>query len=295
MSSIHNGDDADVFERWSAVLADVYIAWRTTNVQFAAGPAEGSPASRDDVVLAGLCRECDKPEGTGAGLDAVQMIDAAAQHVLGLRVLVDSRTVALTVWPVARAIAEHVAHAAWLLEPGIAPEARMARRWMARLAGAHRYRWMMAARKATRAQQRGAKETREAIRQQLLLRFPGADTEWDDPAENPGWTIAGETYPTLGKQSRLIENLGVESLAGVYDVLSLFAHPNPITLAMLVERNSVGDHVEFTYRVDTDQWVSVVRGASRLLYAAAHAACGYFALDAGHLEAWYDRCESGEQ
>jgi hypothetical protein len=78
---------------------------------------------------------------------------------------------------------------------GIRPEARMARRWMAQLAGAHRNRWMAGARNATRAQQHEAKECRHTVRSQLLQRFPDADTEWTDPSEHPlpPWEIAGET------------------------------------------------------------------------------------------------------
>ena len=111
----------------------------------------------------------------------------------------------------------------------------------------------------------------------------------------PPWTIAGETYPTLGRQLRLIEKLGVENLAGVYDTLSLNAPPNPVTLTMLVDRIDNDGNVAVTYRVDPEQWNSIVRGACMLLYAAAHDACGYFALDTGHLEAWYDRFESARQ
>lgn len=282
---------------WSAVLADLYVTWNATNVQFAGVPSEGSPARRDDALLARARTEWGHHEGTGAGLDAVQMVDAAAQYVLGLKSLADNRTPVLTPWSVARALAEHVAHAAWLLEPGIRPEARMARRWMARLAGAHRYRWMAGARNATKVQERDAKKCRETIREQLLQRFPGADTKWTDPAQDPlpPWTIAGETYPTLSRQLRLIEKHGVENLAGVYDTLSFHAHPNPVRLTKLVDRIDNDGNVAVTYRVDPEQWNSIVRLASMLLYAAARAACGYFALDAGHLEAWYDRFESARQ
>jgi len=253
----------------------------------------GSPASRDDALLARARAEWRHHEGTGAGLDAVQMVDAAAQYVLGLKSFADSRTPVLAPWPVARAVAEHIAHAAWLLEPGIRPEARMARRWMARLAGAYRYRWVAAARKTTKAQERDAKKCRDTIRGELIQRFPDADTEWTDPAQDPlpPWTIGDETYPTIGRQCRLIEKLGVENLAGVYDTLSLNAHPNPVTLTMQVDRINNGGDVTVTYRVDPERWNSAVRGAGVLLYAGARAACGYFALDASHLDAWYNRIE----
>jgi hypothetical protein len=55
--------------------------------------------------------------------------------------------------------------------------------------------------------------------------------------------------------------IGVESLAGVYDTLSLIAHPYPVTLTMLVEKNAVDDHVEVTYRVEAEQWTSIVKRA----------------------------------
>ena len=290
VSSIDNNDGVDSFEAWSDLLGGLYIAWKATNVQFAGLPSEGSPACRDDIQLANTRPEWSHHEGTGAGIDAVQMIDAAAHYVLGLKSFADNRTVVLAPWPVVRAVAEHVAHAAWLLEPGIRPEARMARRWMARLAGAHRYRWMVGARNATKAQTREAKQCRERIRGELLQRFPGADTRWTDPSQHPlpPWAIAGETYPSIGLQCRLMEKLGVATAAGVYDTLSLNSHPNPVILTMLVDRVENSDGVAVTYRVDPQQWNSAVRGASTLLYASAHAACGYFALDPRHLDAWYD-------
>ena len=293
VSSMHDPDDEYLFARWSVVLADLYAAWNATNVQFAEVPSKGSSASRDDALLAPARTEWGEYEGTGAGLDAVQMVDAAAQYVLALKSFADNRTPDLAPWPVVRAVAEHVAHAAWLLEPGIRPEARMARRWMAQLAGAHRYRWMAGARNATRAQQREAKECRHAIRSQLLQRFPDADTEWTDPSEYPlpPWKIAGEKYPTFGRQCRLIEKLGVESVAGLYDTLSFNAHPNPVALTMQIDRSDNRDSVTVTYRVSPVQWNSAVRSASMLLYVAACAACGYFALDTRHMDAWYDSLE----
>jgi hypothetical protein len=48
----------------------------------------------------------------------------------------------------------------------------------------------------------------------------------------PPWIVGGEIYPTIGRQCRLIETLGVKSLAGVYDTLSLNAHLNPVTLTI---------------------------------------------------------------
>lgn len=288
MSDGEDSDAADVVERWSAAIGELYLAWVAVNPQFVDPPAAGTPAWRDDVAIAQLRPELTKPEGTGAGIDAAQMIDAAAQHLLALKVLLDNKTLVLAPWPLARAAAEHVAHAAWLLEPGITAEARIARRWMARLAAAYRYRWMVAARKATRAEQTKAKNNREAIRAHLVQRFPDAITEWTSPSEEPlpPWTIAGEQYPTLGKQSKLIEKFGVNGVAGLYDTLSLVSHPNPMTLTMHVVRNDAGGRV--AYRVDAAQWISIIRGACMLTCAAAYAIGGYFGADTSRLDAWFD-------
>jgi hypothetical protein len=282
---------------WSTLLADLYAAWNVTNVQFAEAPSEGSPASRDDALLARTRVEWSRYEGSGAGIDAIQMIDAAAQYVLGLKSFADNRIQVLAPWPVVRAVAEHVAHAAWLLEPGIRPEARMSRRWMARLAGAHRYRWMAAARDATKCQIREAKKCRETIRGELLRRFPGVDTKWTHPGRDPvpPWTIAGEKYPSIGHQFRLMEKLGVANTAGVYDTLSLNCHPNAMVLTMLVDRIHKGDGVVATYRIDPQQWNSAVRSASTMLYTGGRAACDYFARDSRHLDAWYDKFDAATQ
>ncbi|MFX0573742.1 hypothetical protein [Nocardia nepalensis] len=283
-------DTADLFELWSAELGGLYVAWNLTNVQFGAGASAGSPASRDDAALEARSPEPHKPEGTGAGVDAVQMIDAAAQHAKGLKALVDSRAMSLAPWPIARAIVEHVAHAVWLLEPGITPEARMARRWMARVAAAHRLRWMASARRAPSAQVRDAKKLRESLRNELLQRFPGAEIEWNDPAENPlpPWNIAGEKYPTFGQQTRLLTKFGAHNVAGLYDALSLSSHPNIIALTTAIESTREGNHVRLSYRTDTEAWGSIIRLASSVVYVAACAVCGYFDGQDNHLTDWYD-------
>ncbi|MFV8054622.1 hypothetical protein [Mycobacterium sp. 48b] len=293
MASTQCADDHYNFTWWSVTLANLYSAWNATNAQFTHVPLRDSPASRDDEVLAQAGVRCTKYEGTGAGLDAVQMIDAAAQYTLALKSLADNRTPILAPWPIARAIAEHVAYAAWLLEPGISADARMARRWMARLAAAHRYRWMVSARNASRPEQREAKKVRDQIRRDLLQRFPDAETEWDDPTEHPHppWTIAGEVFPTLGHQCRLIEKLGVDSLSGVYDVLSFLAHPNSLALTMQIDRQDNGDHTTVTYRANPEHWNSAMRLASMLLYVVGSTACSYYAVETQLLDEWYDSFE----
>ena len=290
MPSAEGLDNPRALEILSTTLGGLYVAWNATNTQFATVPSDGCPASRDDGWLAAADPRWARHEGTGAGLDAVQVIDAAAQHVLGLTSYAQNRMRAVIVWPVVRAVNEHIAHAAWLLEPGITPQARMARRWMARLAAAHRYRWAAGARKVTSRQLRDAKKCREAIRGEFLDRFPGADTQWTDPAREPvpSWTIEGERYPNLSQQNRLIEKLGVKNYAGLYDALSLYAHPNSVTLTMQIDRNDTGGSVQVTYPLNLEQWDSAVRAVTTLLGAGAYAACNYFALDTAHLDAWCD-------
>lgn len=278
------------FGRWSEALGELYLAWSRTNVQFASAPSIGSPAIRDDEVLALLAAGELRRDGTGTGLDAVQMIDAAAQHILALRSLADCQTPNLAPFPVVRAVTEHVAHAVWLLEPGIGAEARMARRWMARLAGAHRYRWMASARRATAAEQREARRVRTKIRDELLLRFPNADIAWNDPsaAPLPPWNIAGETYPTFSRQCSLLEGQGLGRLHGVYDTLSFLTHPNPVALTMQSDRLDNGTFTRVTYRANPGQWTSAINLASVLFYVACVAACEYFLVGSPHMDAWRD-------
>ncbi|WP_280248007.1 hypothetical protein [Nocardia abscessus] len=266
-------DDATVaaFEQWSVELGELYVAWTRTNRQFAHGPKPNSPAAQEDAVLAAAFPKLTLPEGSGAGFDAVQMIDAAAQHMLGLKALVDSRTMALAPWPAARAVAEHIAHAAWLLEPRITPEARMARRWMARLAAAHRMRWVA----KTSAQTKAARKTREQFRADLLTRFPDVDTTWDNPANEPEWEIGGESYAGLGRTFKAFAAHEVTGTTDLYGTLSLFSHPNIVAVSSLSERTDQGDHIVIGYRVDTDAWGSLVHSATSLVCIAAQAACNY--------------------
>uniref|UniRef100_UPI000593C7E9 hypothetical protein n=1 Tax=Nocardia vinacea TaxID=96468 RepID=UPI000593C7E9 len=133
-------------------------------------------------------------------------------------------------------------------------------------------------------------EIREGLREQLLQRFPGANIEWNDPGAHPlpPWIIAGEKYPTIGQQTRVLTKFGLNNIAGVYDTLSLSSHPNILTLTMAVDRTPVGDHVELTYRTDTEAWGSIVKLGSTLVHVAALAACGYLGGQQDHLTKWYN-------
>lgn len=269
------GETAAAFEQWSLELGELYDAWNMTNRQFAGGAQPNSRAAQDDALLASTFPDLAMPEGTGAGIDAVQTIDAAAQHLRGLKALVDSQTMALAPWPVARAVGEHLAHAAWLLEPGITPQARMARRWMARLAAAHRMRWVLSERKASSASQRDAKKIREDFRRELEQRFPGADTKWDSPATEPSWEVGGEPYPGLGKLFKAFSALEATGVTGYYSTLSLYSHPNIVAITSLSESIDRDGHRVVRYRVDTDDWGALVRSATSLTYITARAACDY--------------------
>ncbi|MGW6335028.1 hypothetical protein [Nocardia rhamnosiphila] len=284
-----DSDHADRLKRWSRELHELYTAWTLTNVQFAQGARPGSPAAHDDAELATRFPDLPKPEGSSTGIAAVQMIDAAAQHMHALKALMDTRTVALTPWPIARAIAEHVAHAGWLLEPDIAPEARMARLWMARLAGAQRARWLAQARKLPNAKVKEFKKVRDNVRQQVLQRFPDTELDWSDPANPPPWVIAGETFPGLGQQVRALSAHGVDNVAGLYDTLSLFSHPNLMALSAQSVSTNLGSHVVVRYRADVDDLESLVTGASSLVYLAAQAACDYLGCASDEiLTSWFD-------
>jgi hypothetical protein len=284
------------FELWSGLLDDLCVAWQATNAQFSFRVPADSPARREDVALARLRPERNRDEGSGAGLDAIQVIDAASKYVAGLKSLVDSRTLVLAPLPLTRAVVEHVAHAAWLLEPGIAPDARMARRWMARLAAAYRYRWLANSRKAGKTQVSEARRARESIRDELLQRFPDAKTDWDlDKDPVPPWTVADQKYLGLGQQCRLLvktlEKLGFGNVEGLYETLSFVAHPSPIALSAFVEKHETEGQVQFLYRTEPEQLIRPVRSASMLLYGSARLACRYFALDATPLSTWLNRFE----
>ncbi|WP_306358655.1 MULTISPECIES: hypothetical protein [unclassified Nocardia] len=272
---VFEGETAAAFAQWSLELGELYDAWNTTNRRFAGGAQPNSPAAQDDAVLAAAFPDLSRPEGTGAGFDAVQMIDAAAQHLLGLKALVDSQTMVLAPWPVARAVGEHLAHAAWLLEPEITPQARMARRWMARVAAAHRMRLVLSERKASNARQKEAKNVREGFRKELERRFPGADITWDGLAAEPSWNVGGESYPGLGKLFKAFSTLQTTGVTGYYSTLSLYSHPNIVAVSSLSESVDQGDHRFIRYRVDTDDWGELVRSATSLTYITARAACDY--------------------
>jgi hypothetical protein len=131
-------------------------------------------------------------------MDAVGLIDAAARHVSGLRSLVADHNLVLTPWPLARAVVEHIAHAGWLLDPEITAEQRVARRWMAKLANAYRYRWFASAVHAANTDVKAIKRGRDQVRAELARRFrtptstgPSSRTRTGRPGWSPGSATRG--------------------------------------------------------------------------------------------------------
>ncbi len=258
-------------------------------------PEADCPARREDAYLAARHPGWQPDEAFRAGLDAAGLIDAAARHVSGLRSLVIDNNLALTLWPVTRAVVEHIAHAGWLLDPEVTPEQRVARRWMAVLANACRYRWFLSAVGASKAEVKTAKLARERVRGELLDRFPGTNLDWsieDDP-NGPPWVVADQSYPGLGKSIRRFgQYAGLHNVAGLYELLSLHTHPN--LHAGLVSSVQVVQHdtfIHFSYVGDVEQTIQLVRLASMYLYRAGAAMCGFFQLDPTELEAWADTAE----
>jgi hypothetical protein len=191
---------------------------------------------------------------------------------------------------------EHVAHAGWLLDPEVSPEQRVARRWMAVLADAYRERWFLSAVHASKAAIKSAKSTRERVRDEVSRRFPGSDLAWsiEDAPTGPPWVVAGQTFPGLGQRVRRFgEYAGLDDLPGLYDLLSLHAHPNlHAALARSVQVVQHDSFTQFRFVGDVELTVRLLHVASVYLYRAGMVLCSYFHLDPTSLDAWADALEA---
>lgn len=274
----------------SRLLEQLGRAWRATAIQLREMPPDGSPARREDALLATAHPQWGAHEATNAGLDAIAHVDAAARHLTGVKSLVDTRNLILTPWPAARAVVESVAHAGWLLDPDVSADERVARRWMGRLSDAYRLHRYAKASGHPKSATTKSRKARESVVAELTRRFPGADTEWDLGGEpRPPWTVVGQTFPSLGLSSRrFAEFAGVRGVPGLYDLLSLMAHPNLAVLGSVLQREERDGGVEFTYRVEADEVERLPRLAALFLYRAGMVVSSYFGLDDQALESWAD-------
>lgn len=281
-------EESRPLDPWVERLTELVVAWTATGAQLRAIP-DVCQARKEDMWLRVNHSEWGDHEATNAGMDAVALLAASAAHISGLQCLVASENVVLAPWPLVRAVVEHVSVAGWLLDPAADADQRVARRWMNRLAGAYRGRWLAAARGLSRPQIRNAKRAREEVRAELIRRFPDANTDWsvDEHPISPPWTVAGQTYPGLSRAAkRFAEYAGLPGAPGLYDLLSLFAHPNFITLGGMARTVPRDGWTEYRYEVDPEEVALLLRVASGFLYRGGMVVCSYFGLDATPLETW---------
>ena len=215
-SALSSGQSAELHQ-WCEVLTGIGAAWSATAGQLQAMPTPDCPARREDTLLATTHPGWHPHEAFHAGLDAVGLIDAAARHVSGLRSLAAGLNLVLTPWPLTQAVVEHIAHAGRLLDPEITPEQCVARRWMAKLANAYRYRWFASAVRAARTDVKAIKRGRDQIRAELARRFP--DTILTGPLSGtrmgrPGWSL-GSAAPGWPRPPAGSPNTAVSTVSPV--------------------------------------------------------------------------------
>ncbi|WP_447002498.1 hypothetical protein ACRAKI_22580 [Saccharothrix isguenensis] len=281
--------------QWHDRLTRLEAAWAQTAAQLRVVPPVTCPARREDALLALAHPDWLPNEAFQAGLDAIGLVDAAARHLSGLRTLLTECNLILTTWPPARAVVEHVAHAGWLLDPEITAEQRVARRWMAKLVDAHRHRRLTTALKAPNGRRQAARRNRDQIRDEVARRFPGINLDWDtgQHPHSPPWEIAGQRYPGLGEATRrFIDYDGMSGAHGLYDLLSLMAHPNRTAIASVLAPVERDGYIEYGYRLDHKEAVWPVDLAATFLYRAGMVVCSFFQLDDTALEASADSLPS---
>lgn len=176
-----SSDLAEALNEWSQILVECWSAWRAVGRQMGVALSPMSPVGVEDATLASIRPSWGPHEAWQCLFQAAQLMDGASQYLLGLKALVDGRQLVLPPWPVVRAEIEHLARGAWILDPNVGPEARVARCWMERLHGAHRRRWVLDATRAPGSEIRSARRLREETRAELQRRF--------EDAELPSWTM----------------------------------------------------------------------------------------------------------
>jgi len=285
-------EQAAELDRWCDLLDRLCLAWTSTAGHLRTLPPSTSAAFREDALVATHRPGWETNDASNTGRDAAALVDAAACHLRGLRSLTRDRAVVLTLWPLARHVAEYAAQAGWLLDPEITVEQRVARRWLMKLTNVHRYRQTVASINASTPTVKIARNLRAQAEHDLLRRFPDAgDLNWklENHPQGPPWTLAGQHVPGLGQMVRgFIKIHGFQQGHGMYDMLSLQSHPNlDVVVASLLEPVQHEGFVQVGYRVDIPQTTRVLRVAALMFYRAAMAVVSYFALDPAELNAWY--------
>jgi hypothetical protein len=148
----------------------------------------------------------------------------------------------------------------------------------------------MSASRAGNVQVRAARRHREQIREEVIKRFPEARLPaWDSPELAPDWEVAGETYPSLAKACRrFVEFARLGPAHGLYDVLSLIAHPSPQELGTVTQTFVVNGRLEDRFAISQESVLHLLGMAAVTLYRGGWVICSYFGLNGDALEVWAD-------
>lgn len=276
---------ADEMDRWIDLLHGLWSAWASVGRQGRLGAIPGSPVALKDA------RAADEQPHWGPGLvvdasmQAAQLVDAAAQHVLGVASLYAARQVVLAPWPVVRAELEHISRAAWILDPAASGAQQVARCWLERLQSLHQRRLALSAIGAPASTVKSAKRDRERARDEIERLFPGSATKPHQPDREPEWLVGGERLVSLGR--------GLSAFAGqhlnsprLYDVLSLVSHPSVAELLLIAPQVPVSGYRAHVYVASPESVVRLAALAAGALYRGAWICCSAFGFDGTALDEW---------
>lgn len=276
-----------LIEYWINRIIDLNCSWRST-VDYLNKPASGSAADCEDRYLSSIYQNWGNNESSDAGFSAVQHLDAAVHHMMGLQALIANGILSIAPTTLTRSVVENTTHAIWILDPDICPETRVARFWLSQFEGAWYYKDALGKRKDKES--KSAKALREQIRTEIEHRFsavqlPGKKSKID-------WKEAyiGDARPATwsAKSSRMTELIQENGSAphGLYDALSVSVHPNPVVLATLTKAQNNRNNPEFVGI--NQQWENEAQTVTELLYWAGTTVCNFFGLSATHFESWAD-------
>ncbi|MFZ2240798.1 MAG: hypothetical protein WAV90_14900 [Gordonia amarae] len=243
------------------------------------------PTSRCAYDGAHMPAEVERPAHVSRAIatDAVIYVAAATQQLRALAHLAGPEIV-LTGWTVTRTVAEHCGRVAWLLDPAITPNARLARWYMEQIVGIQMARLSLD-QKRQRANINQIKANRDSLVSQARRVFPDLAVFTTDALNH--WSVGGESYASL---SAAVNRLGHERLNSkrLYDVLSTYTHPSLYRLHTQTRSEQNEDHIRQVFIADPEivRWQFAI--ACACVQQAAHYVGSYLALDTTSLETWAD-------
>lgn len=148
--------------------------------------------------------------------------------------LIRTRTHVVAIGLVVRAIVERIGRLLWVLDPAISAHQRAARAGLEMTVGQQEYRKTIEQLKASKDDQKWARDEHVRLRDLLRGWFQTVDQPPDDPCDRTSdptpdatrWTVDGEPYPSYADLTHVVLRGERSHAFGTYGAYSGLTHPN---------------------------------------------------------------------